>query len=193
MIISGSEQLLLQTPQGIISTRTACRVLSTKILQLIKNDNNFHSVKADVADVAEIRHVARVAITGTSILVSYIWVKSMHLICITSPLDFLYRRKRAPDPQMCYRDMKVHIIHDDVIKWKHFPRYWPFVRGIHRSLVNSPHKGQWRGALMFSFICAWINPWVNIGKAGDLRRNHAHFYVIVMLQRFPDDMPTVTT
>ena len=21
-------------------------------------------------------------------------------------------------------------VHDDVIKWKHFPRYWPFVRGI---------------------------------------------------------------
>ena len=40
--------------------------------------------------------------------------------------------------------------HDDVIKWKHFPRYWPFVRGIRRSSVNSPHKGQWRGALMFS-------------------------------------------
>ena len=38
---------------------------------------------------------------------------------------------------------------DDVIKWKHFPRYWSFVRGIHRSPVNSPHKGQWRGALMF--------------------------------------------
>ena len=32
--------------------------------------------------------------------------------------------------------------HDDVVKWKHFPRYWPFVRGIHRSPVNSPHKGQ---------------------------------------------------
>ena len=43
--------------------------------------------------------------------------------------------------------------HDDVIKWKHYPRYWPFVRGIHRSPVNSPHKGQWRGALMFSLIC----------------------------------------
>ena len=40
-------------------------------------------------------------------------------------------------------------IHDNVIKWKHFPRYWPFVRGIHRSPVNSPHKGQWRGALVF--------------------------------------------
>ena len=32
--------------------------------------------------------------------------------------------------------------HDDVIKWKHFPRYWSFVPGIHRSPVNSPHKGQ---------------------------------------------------
>ena len=44
--------------------------------------------------------------------------------------------------------------HDDVIKWKYFPRYWPFVRGIHRWPVNSLHKGQWRGALMFSLICA---------------------------------------
>ena len=44
--------------------------------------------------------------------------------------------------------------HDDVIKWKHFPRYWPFVRGIHRSPVNSSHKGQWRGAWTFPLICA---------------------------------------
>ena len=41
--------------------------------------------------------------------------------------------------------------YDDVVKWKHFPHYWPFLRGIHRSLVNSPHKGQWRKALMFFF------------------------------------------
>ena len=46
-------------------------------------------------------------------------------------------------------------MHDDVIKWKHSPRYWPFVRGIHRSLVISPHKGQWHGALIFSLICTW--------------------------------------
>ena len=44
--------------------------------------------------------------------------------------------------------------HDDVIKWKHFPRYWPFVWGIHRSPVNFPHKGQWHEALTFSLICA---------------------------------------
>ena len=50
-------------------------------------------------------------------------------------------------------DRVILIHHDDVIIWKHFPRYWPFVRGIHRQPVNSPHKGQWRGALMFSLIC----------------------------------------
>ena len=59
--------------------------------------------------------------------------------------------------------------HDDVIKWKHLPRYWPFVRGIPRSQVNSPHKGQWRRVLMFSLICAWINGCVNNREAGDLR------------------------
>ena len=67
-------------------------------------------------------------------------------------------------------------------KWKHFPRYWPFLRGIHWSPVNSPHKDRWRGALMFSLICAWINGWVNNGEAGDLGRHRAHYYVIAMLQ-----------
>ena len=71
-------------------------------------------------------------------------------------------------------------LHDDVIKWKHFPRYWPFVRGIHRSPVNSPHKGQWHGAFMFPLICTWINRWVNNRKSGDLRRYRAHYNVIVM-------------
>ena len=71
-------------------------------------------------------------------------------------------------------------LHDDVIKWKHFPRNWPFVREIHRSPVNFPHKGQWRGALMFSLIYAWINDWVNNREAGDLRRQHGHYDVIVM-------------
>ena len=70
--------------------------------------------------------------------------------------------------------------HDDVIKWKHFPRNWPFVRGIHRSPVNSPHKGQWHAALMLTLICLWLNDWVNNREAGDLRRYRAHYDVIVM-------------
>ena len=51
--------------------------------------------------------------------------------------------------------------HDDVTKWKKFLRHWPFVRGIHRWPVDSPHKGQWRGALMLCLICAWTNGWAN--------------------------------
>ena len=75
-------------------------------------------------------------------------------------------------------------VRDGVLKWKHFPRNWPFVWGIHRSPVNSPHKGQWRGALIFSLIfslmCAWINGWVNNREADDLRRHRRHYYVTVM-------------
>ena len=81
--------------------------------------------------------------------------------------------------------------HADVLIWKRlppwwrhqmeiFPRYWLFVRGIHRSPVNSPHKGQWRGDFMFSLICVWINGWVNNREAGDLKRYRAHYDVIVM-------------
>ena len=71
---------------------------------------------------------------------------------------------------------QAHFHHDDVIKWKHFPRNWPFVREM-----NFPHKGQWRGALMFSLIYALINDWVNNREAGDLRRQHGHYDVIVMM------------
>ena len=75
---------------------------------------------------------------------------------------------------------EISSFHHDVVKWKHFPLYWPFVRGIHRSQVNSPHKGQWCWALTFSLIFAWSNGWVNNTEDGDLRRHHAHDDVIVM-------------
>ena len=70
--------------------------------------------------------------------------------------------------------------------WRHqmekkLPRYCPFVRGIHRSTVHSPHKGQLRGDLMFSLICAWINAWANNREAGDLRRHRTHYDVTVMV------------
>ena len=46
------------------------------------------------------------------------------------------------------------------------------------------NKCQWRGALMFSLICVWINGWVNNREAGDLRRHQAHYDVIVMYSLF---------
>ena len=75
---------------------------------------------------------------------------------------------------------QLHAMMTSSNKWKHFLSYWPFVRGIHRSPVNSPHKGQWRGALMFSLIYDWINDWVNSCEAGDLRRYRVHHYITVM-------------
>ena len=77
----------------------------------------------------------------------------------------------------CYFSL---LYNDDVIRWKHFPRYWLFVRGIHWSLVVSPHKGQWRRALMFSLISAWTNGWTNNRDPGDLRRCPARNDVTVM-------------
>ena len=56
-----------------------------------------------------------------------------------------------------------------------------FVRGIHLSPADSPHKAQWRSALMFSLIHAWTNGWTNNRDAGDLRRHRAHYDIIVMI------------
>ena len=75
-------------------------------------------------------------------------------------LDLLSMGRRGLVPKCFYGDIRHNKrqrckwLHDDVIKWKHFPRYWSFVRGIHRSPVTSPQLGLWRGALMLSLICA---------------------------------------
>ena len=70
----------------------------------------------------------------------------------------------------------IMIRHDDVIQWKYFSRDWPFVSGIHRWPVDSLHKGQWRGALMFSLISVWTNGYVNSRDAGDLRRHRGSLW-----------------
>ena len=92
-------------------------------------------------------------------------------------MDVQYIIIKLYSPIRCF---SVRFFHDDVMKWKHFPHYWPFVR----SRMNSPRKGQWRRALMFSLICGWINGWVNNRQAGDLGRHRAHYDVIVMARLF---------
>ena len=71
--------------------------------------------------------------------------------------------------------------HDDVIKWKYFPSHWPFVRRIHRSPVNSPHKGHWRRASMFPLICTWTYSWANNRDVGGLRCHCDNCDVIVIV------------
>ena len=77
-------------------------------------------------------------------------------------------------------DIIVVASHDDVIKWKHFPRNWPFVRGIHRSRWIPHTKASDAELWCFFFICVWINGWINKREAGDLRCYRAHSDVIVM-------------
>ena len=67
----------------------------------------------------------------------------------------------------------------------YFPCYWPFVRGNHRSHVNSPHKGQWRGDFMFSLTYARTNGWVINRDTGDLWCHRAHHYVSVIWRVLP--------
>ena len=74
------------------------------------------------------------------------------------------------------RVTRVTLNHDDIIKWKHFPCYWHFVQGINWWPVNSLHKGQWRGVLKFSLICAWVNN----READDFRCHRTHHDVTVM-------------
>ena len=56
--------------------------------------------------------------------------------CNTSTVAAFIRFIPVPNiPKMCYMMIDCH---DDVIKWKHFPRYWPFVREIHRFTSQRP-------------------------------------------------------
>ena len=119
------------------------------------NDTNFLKMALLVS-----MHVARIYSPSLNMSMFNFWNVYCDVVCIiVLKLTVLWW---DPIPANIYV-----LNHDDVIKWKHFPRYWPFVRGIHRSPVNSPHKGQWRGALMFSLICAWISGWANNREAGD--------------------------
>ena len=71
--------------------------------------------------------------------------------------------------------------HGDAIKWKHFPRYWPFVRG------NLPVIGEFPAQRPVTRSCdiffgLRLNKRLNKNcEAGDLRRHRAHYDVTVMV------------
>ena len=97
---------------------------------------------------------------------------------LTIVSDVIYNNiLRRPILQQLVADT---VSHDGVIIWKHFPRYWPFVRGIHRSRRISRTKTSNTELWCFALICVWINGWVNNREAGDMRHYHAHYDVTVM-------------
>ena len=115
---------------------------------------------------------------------SYSSARPMGYFVLQRSLSHQANRFRSLDVADChsalYRPPEHLCFHDDAIKWKQFLRHWPFVRVTQPSPVDSPHKGQWRGTLMFSVICAWTNDWANNRDTGDLRRHCAHHDVTII-------------
>ena len=66
-----------------------------------------------------------------------------------------------------------------VVKIKHFPRYWRFVLGIHRSRwLPLTKAGTWSFGIFF--ICTRTSEWINNWNAGDLKPHRSHCDVTVM-------------
>ena len=66
------------------------------------------------------------------------------------------------------------LTHNDVMTWKCFLHYWPFVWGIHRSPVDSPHKGPEMQRFDVFFCLFAISCWTNSPVASDFRCLNSH-------------------
>ena len=84
-----------------------------------------------------------------------VYKKNKRIEATSCQVVVVYKENEMMNQNRLGLPSEIRMFHYDVINWKRFPRYWPFVSGIHRSPMDSPHKGQWRGDLMFSLICAW--------------------------------------
>ena len=113
-------------------------------------------------------------------------------LAITRPSAlWIKAQMNFPPWRFAQQDATNFTYHDDVIKRKHFPRNWPFVRRIHRSRWIPHTKDSDAELLMFSLTCVWINGWVNNREAGDLRRHRDHYDVIVMTLKIDLHAPAV--
>ena len=60
------------------------------------------------------------------------WSVTRKMFPWQKPKSRILRRFESQHAPKCNKMTQGTPMRDDVIKWKHFPRYWPFVRGIHR-------------------------------------------------------------
>ena len=119
---------------------------------------------------------------ATSHCLGQCWPISMSPYGVTRP-----QRVTGDTVALCWAiDMRLHLSFvRNISWWRHqmgaFSALLALCAGNSPVPVDSPHKGQWRGALMFSLICVSINGRVNNREAGDLRRYHGHYDVILMM------------
>ena len=93
------------------------------------------------------------------------------------------RATRSTKQELYGSNLVLRLSHDEVFKWKYFPCYWPFVRGIHRSPVAVT-----RNFGVFFYFYAWTNGWANNRCGGDLRCHRARYDVTVMNSFYCDEM-----
>ena len=94
--------------------------------------------------------------------------------------DLFWKSVSGVQVQTIYQFSLYKQTHDDVIRWKHFPRYWPFVRVFTGDRWIPRPKASDTELWCFLFICALINGWVNNCQAGDLRCHRGNYGVTVM-------------
>ena len=110
-----------------------------------------------------------------------IWIEISLMFVRKSPID----NKSAHIQSMSDRPKSINPTNVDQDPWRHImmtSSNGNIFRVTGLCAGNSPHKGQWRRALMFPLICVWINGWENNLGAGDLRRCRGHYDVTVMQQ-----------
>ena len=109
--------------------------------------------------------------------------------CIAKQIDAVARTRRLATASWRSSIMGLCVITvDSAVElspgWRHqmetFPALLAFCTGNSPVTGEFPEQSQWRGALMFSWNCAWTYSWANNRDAGDLRRYRAHYDVIVM-------------
>ena len=82
------------------------------------------------------------------LVVNVVGSSRININAVTFPISKAGGNYNAKSFGLQPRHWDFMLVHDDVIKWKIFS----FTGHFRRSPVNSPHKGQWRGAMMF-FMC----------------------------------------
>ena len=101
------------------------------------------------------------------------------IMLLTHCVRSVYSISQTPISEKHCRNNRLYVVQ----KWNPYVDYSflpSFIFELpHRSPVNAHHKGQWRGALMTSLICAWIKAWINNRDAGDLRGHRTDYDVTV--------------
>ena len=107
-------------------------------------------------------------------------------LCEGNPLLIISQCLSRPCPGHRYH-YPIYTGHGDVMARKHCLYYWPFVRGIHQSLVDSPHKEPVLQSFDVSFFVSWTSCQTNSWVAGDSKYHYGLMSSLLCYQLHPSE------